>query len=113
MDPPLASVITIPVVALLLCTNAVNTAPARIPKNGFSKIIIDSQRFTCRQDAPDAYDVTTVAYVARPKYIMKCRNLFDGKVKSVLVPKERAIDIDDRYDFALAETIFRNNYSDV
>ena len=39
IDPPLAKVITIPVVALLLWTNAVKIAPAMIPKNGFSKLV--------------------------------------------------------------------------
>ena len=39
IEPPLASVITIPVVALLLWISAVNTAPARIPIKGFSKLV--------------------------------------------------------------------------
>ena len=37
IDPPLASVITIPVVALLLWTRAVKIAPAKIPRKGFLK----------------------------------------------------------------------------
>ena len=39
MDPPLAKVMTIPVVALLLWTKAVKIAPAIIPRNGFSKLV--------------------------------------------------------------------------
>ena len=39
IDPPLARVITIPVVALLLWINAVKAAPANIPMNGFSKLV--------------------------------------------------------------------------
>ena len=39
IDPPLAKVMTIPVVALLLWTKAVNTAPANIPNKGFSKLV--------------------------------------------------------------------------
>ncbi|TVP10129.1 cytidylyltransferase domain-containing protein [Shewanella sp. KCT] len=58
-----------------------------------------------RQDAPQVYDITTVAYVARPNYIMKNNGLFAGKVTHVIIPKERAIDIDDIYDFKLAEAI--------
>ena len=38
MEPPLARVITIPVVALLLWIKAVNTAPAKIPIKGLSKL---------------------------------------------------------------------------
>ena len=39
MDPLLARVMTMPVVALLLWISAVNTAPAIIPRNGFSKLV--------------------------------------------------------------------------
>lgn len=64
-----------------------------------------------RQDVPDVFDVTTVVYVASPQYILKARHLFSGSVSSILVPKERAVDIDDIYDFRLAELLMaeRNN----
>lgn len=60
-----------------------------------------------RQDVPDTFDMTTVAYVSRPEYILNNQGLFDGKVKSVIVPKERAVDIDDQYDFMMAETLYK------
>jgi CMP-N-acetylneuraminic acid synthetase len=60
-----------------------------------------------RQDAPPAYDVTTVAYVTTPRYILQASALFDGAVGTVLVPRERAVDIDDEVDFAVAETLLR------
>ncbi len=47
--------------------------------------------------------MATVAYVARPEYIMKHQSLFDGKVAAVNVPIERAIDIDTLMDFKMAE----------
>jgi len=58
-----------------------------------------------RQDAPQVYDITTVVYVAKPRYILDKNNLFAGKVTHTVIPKERAIDIDDIYDFKLAEAI--------
>lgn len=58
-----------------------------------------------RQDAPAVYDVTTVAYAARPEFIKRSSSLFDGAVRTVLVPAERALDIDTPYDFELAEAI--------
>lgn len=58
-----------------------------------------------RQDAPQVYDITTVVYVAKPSYIQRVNNLFAGNVAHIIVPKERAIDIDDIYDFKLAEAI--------
>jgi len=76
-------------------------------KEGYSKIIIPFNKYVRRQDTPQVYDITTVAYVTRPDFISKHNSLFEGKVKSVIVPKERAIDIDDIYDFKLAELILQ------
>ena len=39
---------------------------------------------------------------------VEARTIFDGEVKSVIVPKERAIDIDDNFDLMLARTILSN-----
>lgn len=55
-----------------------------------------------RQDAPSCYDLTTVCYVFRPNYIMKNKNIFHGKTGFVLIPRERAIDIDDKFDYKIA-----------
>ena len=41
-------------------------------------------------------------------YSIKNNNkIFDGRVKSVLVPRDRAIDIDDEVDFRVAEMLMR------
>ena len=60
---------------------------------------------TRRQDAPDVFDITTVVYITTPRFIRNNNSLFSGVVTSVVVPKERAVDIDDIYDFSLAEAI--------
>ena len=65
----------------------------------------DSQGVYRRQDAPEVYDITTVVYVSTPQYILNETGLFAGKVTHTIIPKERAIDIDDIYDFKLAEAI--------
>jgi len=65
-----------------------------------------------RQDAPEAFDITTVVYVANVEFIMKNNNLFDGKVTCIEVPKHRAIDIDDIYDFNFAESILNNTFDE-
>lgn len=56
-----------------------------------------------RQDAPRVYDMTTVAYAARPEFVLKASSMFEGKVKAVVVPTERALDIDTELDFKIAE----------
>ncbi len=58
---------------------------------------------TRRQDAPAVYDMTTVAYILRPDFILRADAIFQGRVKAVLVPDERALDIDTELDFAFAE----------
>lgn len=60
-----------------------------------------------RQDVPPAYDLTTVVYVTTPRYIMQANGLFDGRVGTIMVPRERAVDIDDEVDFAVAEALLR------
>ena len=60
-----------------------------------------------RQGAPVLYDVTTVAYVAAPEFVMRADAIFAGRVGAVIVPKERAIDIDDEWDLAAAEAYLR------
>lgn len=58
-----------------------------------------------RQDAPAVFDITTVVYATTPGFVLNHYGIFSGKVTSVEVPKDRAIDIDDIYDFRLAEVI--------
>jgi N-acylneuraminate cytidylyltransferase len=56
-----------------------------------------------RQQAPVVYDMTTVAYVARPEFVLQSDGVFEGRVGSVHIPPERAIDIDTLMDFQIAE----------
>lgn len=73
--------------------------------DGYCSIIIPEDKYIRRQDVPASYDITTVAYVSRPCHVLRLNNLFDGLVKGVVIPKQRAIDIDDIYDFNFAESI--------
>ena len=56
-----------------------------------------------RQDAPSVFDVTTVAYVSRPDFILNANSIFEGRVTAVEIPDERALDIDTILDFEFAE----------
>lgn len=61
--------------------------------------------FIRRQDVPIVYDMTTVCYVLNPKFVMTHNSIFEGKIKAVHVPPERAIDIDTSIDFHIAESL--------
>lgn len=60
-----------------------------------------------RQDAPELYDLTTVGYAARVSYLESAASLFDGNVRLYEVPAERALDIDTRFDFEIAQFLLQ------
>jgi len=73
-------------------------------KNGYLKIVNNNKKkIFRRQDSPEVYDLTTLAYVTRPQFILENRGIFDGKVKGLEVEKKRALDIDDNYDLEIAK----------
>ena len=71
-----------------------------------------SNSISRRQDAPEVFDITTVVYVASVEFIMNNASLFDGTVTSVEVPRHRAVDIDDMYDFNFAESILNITFNE-
>ena len=79
-----------------------------VKRNGYGKFTLvnddgKGHRVTRRQDTPEVFDVTTVAYVVKSSYVLTNDNLFNGEVSAAIVPAERAIDIDTLHDFELAE----------
>ena len=78
----------------------------KINEEGVASLVITPEKnITRRQDTPDIYDVTTVAYVTTPKFILEKDNIFSGKVRHVHVPIERALDIDTPLDLKIAELL--------
>ena len=73
--------------------------------DGYARVVLGNAKFQRRQDVPAVYDVTTVAYVTRPDFVLTHASLFEGRVKAVVVPKERAVDIDDEFDFKVAQAL--------
>ena len=47
--------------------------------------------------------MTTIAYAARPAFILQADAMFRGKVRAVIVPPEQALDIDSEMDLQFAE----------
>lgn len=71
-------------------------------------LLIKDGQIQRRQDAPASYDMTTVAYVSNPQFILNSKSLWDGIVKGVQVSKRSAVDIDTLEDFLLAEFYMKN-----
>lgn len=61
-----------------------------------------------RQDVADLFDLCTVAYAARPDYVLSSKRLLDGRVGAVVVPQERSLDIDTPYDLHLARLLLEH-----
>jgi len=66
----------------------------------------ENKKIFRRQDAPAVYDMTTVAYVVKASFVRDNNGIFDGNIGYVMIPKNRAVDIDDKYDFIIAEALF-------
>jgi N-acylneuraminate cytidylyltransferase len=78
--------------------------------NNYSSLVIKPDSMVARrQDVPIVFDMTTVAYVARPSFVYEKEGIFEGRVKSVHIPLERSVDIDTLHDFKIAECLFKNN----
>lgn len=60
-----------------------------------------------RQDAPEVYDMATVCYIVNPEFVIDNNSIFEGRVKSVHIPTERAIDIDTLLDFQITESLLK------
>ena len=69
----------------------------KLDKSGFAKIYQKTKKKYFR----------TTSYVCRPEYILKNTNIFDGKVKINLIPEFRSTDIDNLFDFKIAEYLFK------
>ena len=65
-----------------------------------------------RQSAPEVFEITTVAYAARPTYIMSTDSLLDGNIEGCIIPEERTIDIDSEHDLLIAELLMQKRIKD-
>ena len=77
--------------------------------NGEVSRVIEDGKYSRRQDAPEVYNMTTVAYVARKNYIKDNDNMWKGKIKMVEVREETAIDIDTIIEFNIAKFLIESS----
>ena len=76
-------------------------------------LIFNESKIYRRQDSPTCFDLTTVAYVSRPDYILKSSSMWDGIVHGVEIPSERCIDIDNPFDYSIAKLLMeKSNFSE-
>jgi N-acylneuraminate cytidylyltransferase len=80
----------------------------RDKSDGSIELVMKNSQVSRRQDAPIIRDLATVCYVANPEFVLSHDSIFEGRVKAVNVPKERAIDIDSLLDFQIAEFLLNS-----
>ncbi len=79
----------------------------KLDSRGFANVVItDNSGINRRQDSPSVFDMTTAAYVVNAEFVMEHSGIFEGRVKAVHLPLERAIDIDTLLDFEIAEFLY-------
>ncbi len=64
------------------------------------------QKFYNRQQAPNVYEINTVIYIFKKKFIIKKNHIFDGRIKGIEIPFPRCIDIDDKFDLKTAKYFY-------
>lgn len=80
----------------------------KILNNGLAEVAIQDSKIERRQDSPKIYNMTTVVYVTTASYIRRSDSIFEGKVRAIKIPVERAMDIDSNYDFYITELIIKD-----
>ncbi len=61
-----------------------------------------------RQDVRSVFQIIPLIYAAKYSSVMDYNGLFEGKTTMIEIPKSRAIDIDDIYDFKYLEAVSNN-----
>ena len=70
---------------------------------------IGNKKITARQNAPKTFEHVAGLYYFKKNYILKCKNLFQGKIFGYYVSLFKSFDIDSLVDFKLVELILKNN----
>ena len=74
-------------------------------ENGFASLVLPNDDPLARKRNSIVYDITNLIHVSSCDYIMRESNYLRGRVGSIVVPRERGVDIRDIWDFKLAELI--------
>lgn len=60
-----------------------------------------------RQSLEQYYRINGAVYMVKVSYLLECNSIYDTKSTAYIMKKERSIDIDDAFDFIIAEAIMQ------
>ncbi|HOW27023.1 MAG TPA: acylneuraminate cytidylyltransferase family protein [Elusimicrobiota bacterium] len=69
--------------------------------------LVNPGEFKTRQSAPTVYDMNSSVYVWWTKTLLRGRRVILPGSRIYLMPKERSVDIDDAFDFLVAESLLK------
>ena len=65
------------------------------------------EEYSRRQDLPAVYEINGAIYLARTDLLLEEKTLSPGDTLPYVMPKERSIDIDDIFDWKIAELLLK------
>jgi CMP-N-acetylneuraminic acid synthetase len=74
-----------------------------MPDGRLSSYFPDQPEVANRQEAGDAYYPNGAIYIFDYEYYKNNEDIMQGRVFPYVMPRERSVDIDDLFDFKLAE----------
>lgn len=86
--------------------NMVKTNPTN---NQVSLVIQPDIPVTCRQDAPECFDMNASIYIWRREVLYNTESNYLKNTGLYIMPEERSIDVDNEIDFNFVEFIMKKN----
>ena len=82
----------------------------RYSDSGHFELCVGSPTVQRRQDSSQLYNISTVAYVTSPAFVLEKESFWNGRVGAVEIPQERALDIDTEFDLKVARLLIERMY---
>ena len=78
-------------------------------KDGYLEWAFARKMYTRRQEAEPVYRINGMLYIWRRDYLMRCSpdQLYDAPHRVLMIPEERALDIDSLHDFQVGEALLQ------
>lgn len=80
-----------------------------LPKDNSLKGFINQNLIkTPRQGLPTYYRINGALYIVKTKYLMSTEYIYEDKGFAIIMSREHSIDIDDKMDFIIAESMIKS-----
>lgn len=99
-------------------TNLVSVTPAH--KNPYFNLLVlknnklellkkTNKNYLSRQTSPKVFEMNASIYIWRRKYLLKTDKIIDRNTIYYEMPRQKSIDIDDKFDFFIVKTLIEKN----